>query len=435
MKEFFKKNLVWLALGFVLFAVGLKFFLVQDRHIEVDSEKVNLYFFYGNGCPHCAKEEIFLDELERKYEQIDIHRFETWYNAKNAQLLDKIRADLGFNTGVPVLIVGDQSIVGYSSYEVTGKRIEGIVTDYIENGCNDIVAPYLGIEKKAAEIGEQKSCEHSCAAEGKECEHDCGCTADMQKNGAGQDNSVKIPFVGEVEIGSLAMPALTLVLAAADGFNPCAMWVLLFLISLLIDMQDRRKMWILGFSFIFASAMVYYVFVFTWLQIFISIGVVIWVRLAIGLFAVGSGAYHLKEYWENIDGVCKVSDNEKRRRIFLKLKEIISRKQLVWAVVGIVLLAVAVNMVELLCSAGFPQTFTQVLAMKQYPFWQNQLYILSYIIIFMLDDMLIFFIAMKTMELRGISTKYSRWASLVGGILIMLIGILLIFKPEWIMFG
>lgn len=436
--DFIKKNLVYIALILVFAAFGLKLFLVESNDYAIDSSRVNLYFFYGDGCPHCAKEEIFLENLEKKYEQIEIHRFETWYNTENAALLDRVRGDLGFGTGVPVLIVGEESILGYSSYEITGKRIETIVSDYVKNGCNDLIAPYLDTDKtKSIDLEkrtEEKTCEHSCESEGQTCEHDCGCSADMNED-EGSADTIKVPFFGELEIKNLALPLLTIVIAAADGFNPCAMWVLLFLISLLIDMQDKRKMWILGFTFIFSSALVYYVFVFTWLQIFISIGVIIWVRLAIGLLAVGSGAFHLKEYWENVSGVCKVTDNEKRRKIFLRLREIVQKKEMILAIGGIILLAAAVNMVELLCSAGFPQTFTQVLAMKELPFWSNQFYLILYILIFMLDDMLIFFIAMKTMQLKGISSKYSRYSSLIGGVLILLIGLLLIFKPEWIMFG
>jgi glutaredoxin len=434
MKEFLKKNLVYTLLIMSLLAFGVKMFFVDYSKYEVDETKVNLYFFYGDGCPHCAKEEEFLDKLEKKYDQIEIHRFETWYNAQNAALLDKVRGDLKFNTGVPVLIVGEESIVGYSSYEVTGKKIETIVNEYVKNGCNDVMLPYLGNSKDEVLAQEnEKSCEHSCD-KADECEHDCGCSADMSTEKS-VTNSIHFPFFGDIKIDNLAMPLLTIVIAAADGFNPCAMWVLVFLISLLIDMQDRKRMWILGLAFIITSALVYYVFVFTWLQIFVSIGVIIWVRLAIGLLAIGSGAYHLKEYWENADGVCKVTGGEKRRAIFNRIKLAVKEKALILSLLGIIILALAVNLVELLCSAGFPQTFTQVLAMKQYSFWQNQAYLWLYITIFMLDDLFVFFIAMKTMQLKGISSKYSRWSSLIGGIIILLIGILLIFKPEWIMFG
>ncbi len=431
--EFLRKYLVYIIVIPVLFLTMFQVFPGEVQENIIDTSKVNLYFFYGDGCPHCSKEEIFLDKLEHKYDEIDIHRYETWYNSDNAKILDELRKKMGFRTGVPALIVGEEVIVGYSSYEITGKKIEKIVTDYIETGCNDMVAPYFGVE--TSELGEEKSCQHGCDAKNQECEHDCGCSADMDEGTVGESDSLNVPFFGEVNIKGLALPVFTILIAAADGFNPCAMWVLLFLISLLLGMEDRKRMWILGLAFILASAVVYYFLVFTWLQVLLLIGMIIWIRLAIGLLAVGSGAYHLKEYWSNLDGVCKVTDNEKRKEIFTRLKNIVKKQSLWIALGGIILLAAAVNMVELLCSAGFPQTFTQVLAMKALPWWQNQLYLLLYIFIFMLDDIFIFSLAMKTMELKGISSKYSRWANLVGGVLILMIGLLLLFKPELIMFG
>ncbi len=431
--EFIKKYIVYIVLIIVLILSLFKIFQTSDLNYQIDNSQINLYFFYGEGCPHCAKEEIFLNKLEEKYSQIDIHRYETWYNTENAALLDKLKNKLHFNSGVPVLIIGEEAIVGYSSYEITGKRIEALVSDYVINGCNDLVAPYFSESKQ--EVTGEKTCEHSCEASGETCEHDCGCSADMDKDTVGTTNTLNVPFFGEINISNLAMPTFTVVIAAADGFNPCSMWVLLFLLNLLIGMKDKKRMWILGLTFILSSAIVYYFFVFTWLQLFLLVGLIIWVRLAIGLLAVGSGTYHLKEYWGNRKGTCKVTDDEKRQKMFFRLREIVKEKKMILAMGGIILLAAAVNMVELLCSAGFPQTFTQVLAMKHLPFWQNQMYLFLYIFIFMFDDLLVFFIVMKTMQLKGISSRYAKWSNLVGGVLILLIGLLLIFKPEWIMFG
>ncbi len=433
--EFVKKYIVFIVVVLVLGLSLVRLFQVEDISRQIDNSQVNLYFFYGDGCPHCSKEEIFLDKLEEKYNEIDIHHYETWYNTENAKLLDKIRNDLNFSSGVPVLIVGEEAIVGYNSYEITGKKIEGLVSDYVINGCIDTVAPYFDIDNKNTQVINEKTCEHSCGMKVEGCEHDCGCSADMTEEEAGTPNTLNVLFFGEVNINNLALPVFTILIAAADGFNPCAMWVLLFLMNLLIGMDDKRRMWILGFTFIFASALVYYFFVFTWLQLFLLVGLIIWVRLAIGLLAVGSGTYHLKEYWQNRKGTCKVTDNEKRKKIFVRLREIVKEKKMFLAMGGIILLAAAVNMVELLCSAGFPQTFTQVLALKDLGSWQNQMYLFLYIFVFMLDDLFIFFVVMKTMQLKGISSKYSRWSNLIGGILILLIGLLLIFKPEWLMFG
>ena len=404
----------------------------QETAVNIDASKVNLYFFYGQGCPHCAKEEKFLDQLEADYSEISIHRFETWYNDNNATLLDTIRRDIGFQSGVPVLLVGEEAIVGYSDDETTGQRIRLLVDQYVKNGCNDTVAKYFG-----AQPSDTANCIHGCDTGDEACIHDCGCSADIN-TASNNDNrlpeAVNIPFIGSISGHDVALPVFTVLVAAADGFNPCAMWVLLFLINLLIGINDRLKMWILGSAFIIASAAVYFLFVFTWLQVFLFVGLVIWVRVAIATIAFGSGTFHLKEYWDNRDG-CKVTANEKRREMFDKLRRIVAEKRFLLALGGVIILAAAVNLVELVCSAGFPQAFVGVLAMANLAPWQRYAYIFLYIFIFMLDDMVVFVIAMSTLKIKAISDKYTHWSYLIGGALMVIIGFLLILKPGWLTFG
>ena len=160
-----------------------------------------------------------------------------------------------------------------------------------------------------------------------------------------------------------------------------------------------------------------------------------WVRVAIGLLALVGGGYNLREYFTNKTGGCKVTGNEKRRKVFEDLKKITHRQELWIAVSGIILLAFAVNLVELVCSAGLPAIYVQILTLTGLPTWQYYAYLLLYIFFFMLDDLFVFFIAMKTLQMTGITTKYSRISHLVGGTIMILVGILLIFKPEVLMFG
>lgn len=382
------------------------------------AEPVNVYFFYGEGCPHCAKEEVFLDKLEKENKDIKIFRYETWHNRENATLLGEVGKTLNLNiTGVPVTIISDQAIVGFGSEETTGKKIKGLIDEYSQIGCEDLVGPITNTKEQEETCTEDCGCEDKGATEQKKVE------------------SVDLPFLGEVKVVNLSLPVFTILIAAADGFNPCAMWVLLFLISLLLGMQNRKKMWALGLAFIISSAVVYFVFVFAWLKFFLILGYVTWIRVAVGLVAVVSGAYHLKQYWDNRDGTCQVTSVDQRQKIIKRLKSIVSKQSFWLALVGIIILAAGVNLVELVCSAGFPQTFTHVLAEANISNINRYLYIFLYILIFMLDDILIFVIAMKTLEMKAISSKYTRWSSLVGGILILIIGILLIFKPELIMFG
>jgi len=194
-------------------------------------------------------------------------------------------------------------------------------------------------------------------------------------------------------------------------------------------------MWIFGITFLAASAFVYFMFMAAWLHLFLFIGFVIWVRIAIGIVALWAGYYNLKEYFTNPAGGCKVTGEEKRRQIFDSLKKIIQEKNFLVGLVGLIALAFAVNMVELICSAGLPVVYTQILAAANLPIWLYYSYLLLYIFIFMLDDLIVFFVAMYTLQLTGISSKYSRASHLIGGAIMLLLGILLILKPEWLMFG
>ncbi len=245
--------------------------------------------------------------------------------------------------------------------------------------------------------------------------------------------TLNLPFIGEFETASVSLPILTILFGALDGFNPCAMWVLLFLISLLLNMKDRKRMWILGSAFIVTSAFVYFLFMVAWLNLLIFLGFLKWVRIVIGLVALASAFYNLKKWYENRPG-CPAAKNEKRRKIFEKIRNIVGRKQFLLALGGIILLAFAVNLVEVLCSAGLPVVYTQILTLNNIPSGQYYLYLLLYILVFLLDDLIIFIVAMVTLRAVGLTSKYTRASALIGGVLMLLIGLLMIFKPAWLMF-
>jgi hypothetical protein len=200
-------------------------------------------------------------------------------------------------------------------------------------------------------------------------------------------------------------------------------------------MEDRKKMWALGSIFIFSSGMVYFLFMTAWLNLFIFIGFIIWVRIIIGLLALGAGAYNFKEYINNRWGTCKITGAERKQRTMDRIKDIVRNQSFWLALGGIIILAFAVNLIELLCSLGLPVIYTEILTLTPIPAWQYYLYLLLYIFIFMLDDMVVFAVAMITLQLVGGTTKYKQWSDLIGGLIMLIIGVLLIFKPEMLMFG
>jgi len=403
----FKKILLFLSFGLLFF--------ILPASAQNNGNITRLYFFYGNGCPHCAEEESFLANLKNDYPNLIIMDFEVWYSAENQKLLRQVGEKLNTKiSGIPFVVIGDQYLSGFNSR--TGEEIKYNLDYCSRYKCKDVVGEILGI------IQPSNSTESGSGQGGEEK------TTSIPE-------IVNLPFLGEVKTTNLSLPILTIIIAVLDGFNPCAMWVLIFLISLLLGIDNKARRWILGSTFIIASAFVYFLFLAAWLNLFLFIGLIFWVRILIGATAFGVGSYNIKDYFKNKEGVCKVTSNEKRQRIFARLKQIAQSNNFIFAMAGMIIIAFAVNLVELVCSAGLPAIYTNILTLSNIPTWQYYGYLLLYILVFMLDDLIVFFIAMITLHMTGLGHKYSRYANLIGGIIMLILGILLIIKPELLMFG
>lgn len=412
-----------LSFGLLLCVLSFTFCAIAASAAEKQNPVI-LYFFYGQGCPHCAKEEKFLEKLQTEFPDLKIEKFELWYNQDNQKLLQKIVEKLKIRgNSVPITIIDGKAIYGYADDETTGKTIKETVAAVRANPASDPLKEIISGGK-----------ENSAGASEKMVEEKGAPTSDLPLNNKIPEK-IKVPFFGEIKIKILSLPALSVILGAIDGFNPCAMWVLVFLISLLLKMQNTRRRLVLGLAFIAASALVYFLFMTAWLNFFLFVGYVFWLRLVIALVALGSGIYQIHEFFVNKDAACKVTKGQKQRKTFDKLKDIVSRKSFLLALGGICLLALAVNLVELFCSIGLPAVFTNVLTMSNIPRYRYYLYIFLYLFFFMLDDMIVFIVAMSSLKILGFDKKYSRYSGLIGGIIILIVGILLILKPEWLMFG
>jgi cytochrome c biogenesis protein CcdA/glutaredoxin len=385
----------------------------------VDNDKINIYFFWGEGCPHCEKEKAFLKTFQEENPDVVVRDYEVWGSRENLNLMMEFAKELDVDVrGVPFTVIGEHYVIGWVSDDYSGGKIEEAVECGREESCPDIGTEILNGEDPEVK-GEEDVQEES----------------EEKKEVVGIPEKMDLPIIGEIETKDFSLPVLTVVLGVLDGFNPCAMWTLVFLISLLLGLKDRKRMWILGIVFIATSAFVYFLFMAAWLNFILFIGMVTWVRAIIGLIALGGGIYNLREYIVNKDANCKVTNKEKRQKVFQRLKDITHKESFILAIVGIILLAFAVNLVEAVCSAGLPAVYTQILSLNDLSKTEYYLYILLYIFFFMLDDLIIFFVAMKTLHMTGASKKYSRWSNLIGGILMVVIGLLLIFKPELLMFG
>ena len=391
----------------------VSFFFILPVSAKED-DKVTLYLFYGDGCPHCAEEKLYLNEIKDKYDNFEIVYYEVWKNTDNQKFLEDVKEALEIErSGVPVTVIGDTYFVGWS--EALESRVTRAIRHYKQNEYVDVVEQIRNGTYEKVEDSEKTDFE-------------------KEEEKSDEESTISVPLIGKVNLKNVSLTTAAVILGLIDGFNPCAMWVLLFLISMLIGMKDKKRMWVIGLTFLGSSALVYMLIMLSWLNIVVSISTSIWVRNVIAIIAIGGGLINLYNFIKHQDSGCSVVDEKKRKSVFARIKKFTKEKSLILAMIGAVALAFSVNIIELACSAGLPLVFTQLLAINNITGLGSFMYVLLYIIFFLLDDLVIFFIAMKTMEVTGFSTKYSKYSHLVGGLLMVLIGILLIVKPEWLMF-
>ena len=376
--------LIFLIILFSLFSL----FCINSSVLA--QEKTEIDFFYSQACLHCKEEKEFLNNLKEQYPEIEIKEYEVIYNTENQKILrnffEKYKVPEMEQGWVPVTFTPTKYFVGFN--QQIGAEIE--------------------------------SCLKQCLAGEK--------TVVSQK--------IKIPLIGSVDISRMSLPVLTLIIGTLDGFNPCAMWILVILISLLLSLKSRKKIALVGGTFIFAEGLLYFLFMTAWLNIFLAIKYGLLTRILIGVFGIVFGILRFRDFLTWKPGVCKVIDHsESQVKLVDKMKRILESTTVPVTVLGVIALAFGVNLIEFVCSAGFPVIYTRILALQNITGIQYYLYLLGYNILYMLDDFIVFGVAFFTFNRFNFSDKYNRYSTLVAGILIFILGILMIFKPQLLMFG
>lgn len=391
----------------ILFIITLFFPIV----IFGKAKELNIYLFYGDKCPHCAELEKFLEQYLDDNKNVILNKYEVWSNKENQEKYKEVQKILNdYSNGVPYLIIGNNVITGYDS-EITPERIKNTITYYSNFDYKDKVGIYLGTTTEE---------EENLKEDGKKYE----------------DTDVNIPILGKKKSKEVPILLSTILIGLVDGFNPCAMWILIFLISMLLGMKNVKRKWALGITFLLSSALVYFLFLISWLNLAVFLNNIILIRMGISIIAVFFGILTiLKFFFVKEDDGCEVVDKSGRKKIINSIKKIIKEKSFILALFGIVVLAASVNVIELLCSLGLPVMFTQILTINEVSKTAQIIYSLIYVFFFLIDDIVIFTIAMKTLEIKAISNKFGKYSHLIGGIIMLIIGFLMIYKPEWLMFN
>jgi glutaredoxin len=245
-----------------------------------------------------------------------------------------------------------------------------------------------------------------------------------------KDQGMEVPFFGKLSVGRLGMPAFTFLVGLVDGFNPCAMWVLMFLLSVLVNIKERSKILIIAGTFVVVSGLAYFAFMAAWLNVFMIVGLDRAAQVILGCVAVVIGVINVKDFFAFGEGVSLSIPDSAKPGIYARVRRIVMAKHLWAALFGAIVLAVLVNIIELLCTAGLPALYTQILTMQEYPAIVNYLYLGLYIIAYMLDDTLLVTVVVVTLSKKKLQESHGRWLKLLSGVVILALGIDMLVQPE-----
>lgn len=349
-----------------------------------------LEVFTRPGCSHCARAADYLQELRARRPDLRVTVADVIADPVARERLRQLAARHGQVMAVPAFVVGDRLLVGFDAANTTGRMIER----WLDEGWPDESGP----------------------------------------DERGGLDSVKLPVVGEVRVGELGLPLFSVILGLVDGFNPCAMWVLLFLLSLLVNLRSRRRMAAIGGTFVVVSGVAYYAFMTAWLGMFIALGVSRWLEATLGLLAILVGAVHVKDFFAPHHGPSLSIPARAKPKIYARVRRIVYAENLAGALGMTVVLAAMVNLVELLCTAGLPALFTQILAAHGLLWWEHHGYMALYILAYMFDDVVMLTIAVVTLSRRKVQERAGRALKLVSGGVMIALGALLILRPDVLRF-
>lgn len=369
------------------------------------SRKVTVEVYAREGCPHCAEAEAFLRPLAASRPDVELVVYDVAHDPAARERMQQRASAAGIEAlGVPMIVVDGQILVGYSSDETTGRRIVAL----IDAAAAD---PPVEADPHAA------------------CE---GAPGNPTCRAAEEAEEVELPLLGHVRVRDFGLPLFTLVVGLLDGFNPCAMWVLLFLLSLLAGMRDRRRMAAIGGTFVVISGVAYFTFMAAWLNVFLLLGVSRAVELALGGVALVIGALNVKDAAGFGRGPSLKIPESAKPGIYRRVRAIVQAERTLGAVAAAAVLAVLVNIIELACTAGLPAVYTRVLTAHHLPAWSYYGYLLLYIAAYMFDDALMVTIALVTLSRTKLQERGGRALKLISGLVMLFLGLALVVFPQWL---
>lgn len=352
-----------------------------NESAQPESEPKVLEVFVRDGCPHCADAKAFLPKFtsDRPWLTITYRPVDTDADARDA-LIHYSRTSGTWSPSVPTFVFNGQVLVGFESPEQSGGKL-----------------------------------------------------AELVDSGLVKNESINTGLFGKISVSSMGLPLFTLAIGLLDGFNPCAMWVLLFLLSMLVHLKSRLRMALIAGTFVLVSGAVYYAFIAAWLNAFLLVGMSKAINYAIASIAILIGLINVKDYFGANNGFSLSIPASTKPGLYARMRAIIISDSLLISLATAATLAITVNFVELLCTAGFPAVYTSILAQQHLTSAEHYAYLGLYILGYMADDTLMAGTSVMALSSQKLTERAGRWLKLLSGVVMLLLGAIMLLKPEWLL--
>lgn len=380
---------------------------------------IHIYFFWGNGCPHCAAAEPFLTDLAQRYPNVELLAYEVWNVPQNQTLLMKMAAAFGYQPHyVPAIFIGDQHWEGFN--DTIKVEIEAALQNCVNSGCPDRGSGIIPGVSTPAPATETPSAQSTPPV----------ASPTPQSTQPSTDEIIDLHLVGKVDLTGKSLWFSTLLISFVDGVNPCSIWVLTMLLAITLHTGSRKKVVLIGIVFLTVTAGVYALFISGLFTIFTVVRFAGWMQLLAALVALIFGLVNIKDYFWYKEGVSFTISDKKKPGILQRMRNLLDASQSFGGlIVSTVILALGVSLVEFSCTAGFPVLWTNLLASQKVAPLAFILLLLLYMLVYQLDEMAIFFTAVFTLKSSRLEEKHGRILKLVGGMLMLTLAIVLLVKP------
>lgn len=445
---------------------------------------LRLEVYVRAGCSRCANAHAMLDTFQRRYPGLAIEYREVSQDPQAVSEMNRLVAKHhAAAVSVPVFHLCDQLIVGFVNAEITSARLDQtlaywtipcrqknqptpprtttetswlrdwqrqsaglrialtgtlVAVDATSETTDDEASPpHRSGTKSQDEVILDENLELPIPMEPGEEEFDLPigvpeAESTLPDDAEDAESTVTLPLFGELSVDKCGLTLLTIAISLVDGFNPCAMWVLLLLLSVLINLHDRWRILAVAGTFVLVSGLAYFAFMAAWLNVFLLVGYLRPIQIVLGLVAVGVGSIHVKDFFALHKGISFSIPDAAKPGIYAQTRRIVTAENLWGALIAAAVMAVAVNIVELLCTAGLPAVYTEILTQQNLPPWQNYLYLLLYNVIYMFDDALMVAVVVITLDKRKLQEREGRWLKLISGSVMVILGVVMLLRPDWL---